>query len=256
MKNTSVQRAESNFRFPQAVAYFDKCHFYFPRLHEHERALLTNRHGIAPWRCEYGWMVVVPRLTPSILRDIDAALMFRDGKQYGTISRIDIAFDWPFQTQAQADAANAFLKRHTIWRYRRNGQIQTWPESGAWASKRFYQGQRPPSKNIECYSDFSAERPPKIDASYACHFEFRFLNAAACRSVGLVRIHDLVNLNPAKLFGRLIWLATHNKAKGPLQRFHDRYPRKNLTKIPLDILHLRGMLTIQSYIPSPHHRVA
>jgi hypothetical protein len=168
MKNTSVQRAESNFRFPQAVAYFDKCHFYFPRLHEHERALLTNRHGIAPWRCEYGWMVVVPRLTPSILRDIDAALLFRDGKQYGTISRIDIAFDWPFQTQAQADAANAFLKRHTIWRYRRNGQIQTWPESGAWASKRFYQGQRPPSKNIECYSDFSAERPPKIDASYAC----------------------------------------------------------------------------------------
>ena len=232
--------------FPHGVAYLDNLRVWFPRLSQQERARLEphGRNGLKIKRCRAstpsnwppGLVVIVPRPTQSILRDLDA-LQFREGKYHGRISRVDVACDWPFLTQTAADAAKHYLHDHLLLPHRRKGPMQTW-DSGAVAWLKYKIGQRP-SKNLICYAD----KPSKIMKSpCCCHLEIRFFNARACRAAGLHRVGDLIELDPAQLFDRSIRLASHKDAKGPIQQFHDRYPRKTLIEIPLALLNIPHVL--------------
>ena len=245
--------------FPHGVAYLDGLRVWFLHLSKQERARL-ERHGGDKLRIKkcrasipsdwwLGWVVIVARPTQSILRDLDA-LQFREGKSHGSISRLDVACDWPFLTQTAADAAKHYLHYHLLLSHRRKGPMQTFG-SGAVAWLKYKIGQRC-SKNLLCYAD----KPSKImKSSCCCHLEIRFYNARACRAAGLYRVGDLIELDPAQLFDRSIRLASHEDAKGPIQRFHDRYPRKILIKTPLAVLNIPHVL-LNGHIVHPIQHVS
>jgi hypothetical protein len=243
--------------FPHGVAYLDNLRVWFPRLSKQERARL-ERHGrdklkIKKCRASIpsnwwpGWVVIVPRPTQSILRDLDA-LQFREGKYHGRISRLDVACDWPFLTQTAADAAKHYLHDHLLLPHRRKGPMQTF-DSGMVAWLKYKIGRRP-SKNLICYADKLSKI---MKSSCCCHLEIRFFNARACRAAGLYRVGDLIELDPAQLFDRSIRLASHKDAKGPIQRFHDRYPRKTLIKTPLAVLNIPHVLLNEHIVHPVQH---
>jgi hypothetical protein len=234
--------------FPSAVAYIDKLQVWFRWLSWAQREVLLQQHGqdLFMHRCRVGWMVVVKRLTEPLLAELHS-LMFQHGGKYGCISRVDVAFDWPFATQAEADNGKNFLKRHHHLRYRRDQRaLQSWVESDAFASIKYSKGSRKRSqKNAVGYSD----RKPKIKAQYSCHFELRLLNATSCKRAGIVRLIDVLQLNPAQLFTRWVKLGKHKGMRGTctltdFSRRHKRQ-RRNIVDLPMTILQLPDRLQVK-----------
>jgi hypothetical protein len=238
-------------RFPPGVAYLDTIHVWFSYLHDSERTLL-ERHGIMVVACRYGstrswrgWTARASRPTIAMLRALDT-LQIRNGRQCGSITRLDIALDHGWASQAEADAAKAFIKRHSVLvRRRRTEEMQFFADNGGWAWKDYRRGHRPPAKNLVTYA---RKLDPYIQrilgTPYRSHVELRFMNGRACRAVGIYRVSDVLDINPADLFPEHIRLCTHKKARGPLQVFKDRYPRTKLTDISLLTLRIPCVLSL------------
>jgi hypothetical protein len=225
-----------NTEFPPAVAYTDTLRLWFPRMPTRVRRALWGR-----WRSSIelrtsrrfpGYCVILlNRPTEEILRELNALRLPH------SITRCDIAFDWPALTQREADNYQKFLDRHVLVRYRRKGNRQIWAPSGAIAWKQYRKHHRP-AKNFMIYAD----RPSKMDKRPCSHFEIRLMTGKACRRAGLKTIADLLALDPSKLFSQQLRLVTHPKARGSMPSFHDRYPRRILLDLRLSILQLPTML--------------
>jgi len=225
-----------NTEFPSAVAYIDTLRLWFPRMPTSARRALWDRWRYSiklrtsrefPGCC----VILLNRPTEEILRDLNALRLPH------SITRCDIAFDWPALTQREADNYQRFLVRHVLVRYRRKGDRQIWAPSGAIAWKQYRKHQRP-TKNFMIYAD----RRSKIDKAVCSHFEIRLMTGKACGHAGLKTLADLLGLDPSKLFRQQLRLVTHSKARGAMTGFHDRYPRRILLDLPLSILQLPTML--------------
>jgi len=225
-----------NTELPPAVAYIDTLRLWFPRMPTSDRRALWDRwHPSIELRTSRKFPgscgILLGRPTKEILRELNALGLAH------SITRCDIAFDWPALTQREANNYQRFLDRHVLVRYRRKGDRQIWAPSGAIAWKRYRKHQRP-TKNFMLYAD----RPSRLDKTPCSHFEIRLMSGKACRHAGLKTLADLLALDPSKLFSQQLRLVTHPKARGSMTRFHDRYPRRILLDLPLGILQLPTML--------------
>jgi len=248
-KIIAPSRRHSSVRFPPCVIYVDTLHCFFRRW---SRGLdeLRLRH---PWQIEIrrlsidrgrGYTVRAQRVTAPIICDL-AALQFAGGKQRATISRLDVAYDWPAETQESRYRLRRFLFRHLLLRHRRAGDMQWWHDSEATAWKTYKEGQRPPAKNLILYDD----KPSKVDGRPCVHLDLR-MYGPALRRAGIDRIGGLLTLNPAHHLAQFCRLVTHIRAKGSLTIFHQRHPRKRLVDLPWSRLRLPDRPHVNA--PFPH----
>jgi hypothetical protein len=244
--------------FPPAIAYIDTLHFFIKWLPKQDRTALLQRYGnrirILPCRYGYGCKVLVNhQLSAALAQELD--------RLHGVASRVDVAYDWSADSAAEADERQAFLKRHHLLRYRRKGRLQHFDNCDAFASVKYTKGTRPRAKNLMVYSD----RPSKITGEVHCtHLELRLLTAKGCQRAGIHSCKDVLTINPANLMQRYLSLATHPKMRSSdsIAAFHGRHPCYRLKQIPLSILQLPDMLSVQSTLSpitqpvnlSPFHR--
>jgi hypothetical protein len=226
--------------FPPAVSYIDTLRLWCPRPVP-IASLLERWHGLIKIRRNRQWPgcgLIVNGPTEEMMHAL-AALR-------ATITRCDPAYDWPAQSQAEADHYLMFHKRHLLLRYRRKGERQLWA-SGAVAWKRYRTSQRT-GKNVMAYTDRWSKM---AKAPFCCHLEIRFMTGMACRHAGLFTVSDLLKLNPSRLFARQLRLVTHPKARGSLTLFHDRHPHARLVDLPVEILRLPSLLSYPIFASSP-----
>jgi len=222
-KIIDAPRRRKSVRFAPCVAYIDTLHLWFPdwrpelralqRCYEAHRVKVRRNRIKIRNRVRTTYTVRVKRLDRTLLRDL-AAVQFADGLKRANITRCDVAVDWTAETDDYRRRLRRFLWRHLVLRHRRAGDMQWWRDSDAHAWQTFRKGQRPPAKNLMLYSD----KPSKLTRLRCVHLELRIIGGQACQRAGLVRVKDLLDLNPAAHFARFCRLVTHQDSRGSFDR--------------------------------------
>jgi hypothetical protein len=124
-------------------------------------------------------------------------------KHKAKLSVFHIATDLITRTQTDADelgAPDGMLNRGLILRYRRQGPTHD-EEHGVYANKKRTRKKRS-NRDWLTYAD----HPCKITGDPCAHVELRFQRADACRRLGITRVRDLLNINPAELINQHLGL--------------------------------------------------
>jgi hypothetical protein len=112
----------------------------------------------------------------------------------GKIFRIDLALDLITANEADAEALNDWLLKHTMLRWRRKGHMLDIENTFYWIEQR--KRKRRSNREVVLYPD----RESKITGEVDCvHLELRFLNVSACRTAGLSQIDSLLDLDPSEV---------------------------------------------------------
>jgi hypothetical protein len=118
------------------------------------------------------------------------------------LCRFDVAPDFLFATESEAERFGRWLVTHTVLKWRRPGPMLDFPGGVIWIPHR--DRARTPNRNLSLYWD----RPSKLDKTRFCvHPELRFQRAEACRKEGINRVKDLEKINPAALFRKHLALS-------------------------------------------------
>jgi hypothetical protein len=254
----------------KSEAYIDTVEVYFRWLPNGIRRLQhlqghNRRRRIIIEKCKdrhnkiVGHRVILHQPKPETLTALD-----RFQTQYhGVLCRFDVAPDFLFATESEAERFGRWLVRHTVLKWRRPGPMLDFPGGIIWIPHR--DRKRTPNRNLSVYWD----RPSKLDKTRFCvHPELRFQRAEACRKEGINRVNDLEKINPAALFRKHLALsdageefATHvireavdtdrdrakrRKPRTPfLDSFTDRY-RASISRFAATVLRKSGRDRAQS----------
>jgi hypothetical protein len=121
----------------------------------------------------------------------------------GVLCRFDIAADFMFATEAEAEAFGRRLTTNVIMRWRRPGPMHDF-EGGAVNWVRQIDRSRRSNRDLEMYAD----RLSKLSGKPCAHLELKILRAAACRRVvPSGRVKDILAIDPAMLFAHHLALS-------------------------------------------------
>jgi hypothetical protein len=197
-----------------------------PRIIKELKAV--NSGAVFPQECNnsqghWGWKLTVQAPSETAL-----FMLNEYQQQYkGKISNLHIAIDL-FANDLLA--CEDWLRDHAVLKYRKPGPMAESTNTISWV---YHVGRRAPTRNITLYSD----RPSKLNNRLCSHLEIRLWRCRTIERLGLYRVRDVMQLNPAALMPRLIRLWEPHEGGTPAQLLYDDVEeRKQLSAVSLDNL--------------------
>jgi hypothetical protein len=189
----------TEFTIADAVAFVDSLTLYGRRplpkgwlralRKRYGPRMIYDRHEVPgrPQACSWSLTIHQPeRATLERLAEIPSG--------WFVVHAVDVAVDFLCADRRQAHLATEFLTRGVVQKWRRHNH-----SSHLEANTRYWKRDRRAPRNIALYGD----RLSKTGLGACCHFELRFVGAAACNRAGLCELRDLMRgINVMALLNR------------------------------------------------------
>jgi hypothetical protein len=192
----------------------------------------VNSGTVFPKPCDtpqgrWGWRIVIHQPSEEAVLILDQYARRYNGK----IVRLDLANDlYPDSLITWTD----WLKHHLVLKYARSRDMLECERTSYWVDHR---GRSAPARNVGLYRD----RPSKVNGRPCVHLELKLRKARTIKRLGINRVSDILNINPAELTQRLVKLAEPRIEGVPAHK------NRTWKSIGLDVLRLPEYLT---FIPS------